>query len=67
MKDALTNLVKNWKTTLSGLLTLILLIAYLNNSITFEQMGVASVTLMSLGLMAAKDGNVTGTAKNPSN
>ena len=65
MKDALTNLVKNWKTTLSGMLTLVLLVIYLNNSITFEQMGVATMTLVGLGLMAAKDGNVTGTAKKP--
>lgn len=53
-------LLKNWKTTLGGLLSLIVLILTGSGVISVEIGGIITTILISLGLIAAKDGDKTG-------
>ena len=63
MKDAFLNMVKNWKTTLSGMVVLFLLYLYLGGHIDKEQMETAIYMCIGLGLIASKDGSNTGVIK----
>jgi hypothetical protein len=52
--------MKNWKTTLAGILAIAVTVATSMNWISLEVAGAITTILVSLGLIAAKDGNVTG-------
>ncbi len=54
--------MKNWKTTLAGALTVAIVAAkiFWPNIITAEVAAEATTLMVSLGLIAAKDSNVTG-------
>jgi hypothetical protein len=52
-------MIKNWKTTLSGLLIFIILGLYLLNKITNEQFLTTTTFLIGIGFISAKDGNKT--------
>jgi len=54
------NIVKNWKTTLAGILVVLIPMATQLGYITPEMAGGIVTILTGLGLIAAKDGNVTG-------
>lgn len=57
-----TSMIKSWKTTLSGVLSIapqILHIVY-PNIVTEEVANSLTAVFVALGLIAAKDGNVTG-------
>jgi hypothetical protein len=56
-------IIKNWKTTVSGLLILAMLGIYLLNKITTEQFLTATAFMVSVGLIASKDGDETGVKK----
>lgn len=56
----LINVVKNWKTTLSGVLIGLILLAVYNGKIDKETGMYLMGTLVSYGLIIAKDGNKTG-------
>ncbi len=55
--------VKNWKTTASGILIFVILGVYLLNKITIEQFMTATSFLVSVGFIASKDGDKTGINK----
>lgn len=60
MKTIFENLLKNWKTTLGGLLIFICLTLQKLGYITPEVLSSVTVLLTALGLIAAKDSNRTG-------
>jgi hypothetical protein len=54
--------LKNWKTSLAGILAFVLLAAhqFYPSVFTSELTGAITTILVSAGLLAAKDNNVTG-------
>jgi len=54
---------KNYKTTLSGLVIMVLVIVYLLNKITNEQFLTTTAFLTGIGLIISKDGDQTGVVK----
>lgn len=54
--------MKNWKTTLAGVLAVMVGVAHTlwPTIITIEVTGAINTILIAAGLIAAKDGNVTG-------
>ncbi len=54
------NIAKNWKTTLAGLLVILIPIAVKLGYITSDMAAAIVTVLTGLGFLAAKDGNVTG-------
>lgn len=60
MIDVLNNLIKNWKTSLLGVAGLALVVMMLAGRVTPEQFLTGLGTIVGGGLLAAKDGNVTG-------
>jgi hypothetical protein len=52
--------MKNWKTTLAGVLAILVALATTMHWITAEVAAAVTTILVSFGLMAAKDKNVTG-------
>jgi len=56
-------ILKNWKTTASGLLILAMLGVYLLNKITTEQFLTATTFLIGVGFISSKDGDKTGVNK----
>lgn len=53
-------MIKNWKTTVAGLAVAAIAVATALNWITADQSAAITAALVSLGLIAAKDSNVTG-------
>lgn len=53
-------MIKNWKTTVAGIAVAAIAVATALGWITAEQSASISAALVSLGLIAAKDNNVTG-------
>jgi hypothetical protein len=51
---------KNWKTTLAGLIGILTMVGTSTGVISKEVAGAIVTIATSLGLLAAKDGNVTG-------
>lgn len=62
-KNDMRSLLKNWKTTLAGLITAVAAVGPLLHILTPEQAGSIFGAAVSFGLIAAKDGNVTGGTK----
>jgi len=58
------NIVKNWKTTLAGILVVVIPVVTQLGYITPEMAGAIVTILTGLGLIAAKDHNVTGGTNN---
>lgn len=58
----MNNLLKNWKTTLAGVIALVIQLGpvLLPKYITPSVANTISVIAGSLGIIVAKDGNVTG-------
>ena len=56
----LQNLLKNWKTTLAGIMTIAGVITSTWLPQYADELSKATAVLMGLGLLAAKDGNKTG-------
>jgi hypothetical protein len=54
------SLLKNWKTTLAGLIGILTMVGTSTGVISKEVAGAIVTIATSLGLLAAKDGNVTG-------
>ncbi len=52
--------MKSWKTTVAGIATALIAVATALHWITIEQGTAISAALVSFGLMAAKDSNVSG-------
>jgi hypothetical protein len=52
--------MKNWKTTIAGIAVAAIAAASYLGWITAEQAGAITAALTGLGLIAAKDSNVTG-------
>ena len=61
-QDAMS-LLKNWKTTLAGLISLVSIAGTSLGFLTHEQAAAIAGIAMSFGLISAKDGNVTGGTK----
>jgi len=53
-------IMKNWKTTLGGILMFIALTLWQAEVITADIFSIITTVLAGLGLVAAKDGNKTG-------
>jgi len=60
MLDLLNNLIKNWKTSIMGLVALSFVVAFLLGRITPDQLLTLIGVVVGGGLLAAKDGNVSG-------
>lgn len=60
---SMKNLASNWKTTLAGVINLIVLIGSTTGYLTVAQATSIAGVATSFGLLAAKDGNVTGGTK----
>lgn len=61
--QTMKNLLSNWKTTLAGLITLATTVGTSLHFMTVEQASAVMAVAISFGLLAAKDGNVTGGTK----
>jgi len=53
-------IIKNWKTTTSGVVIIALLAIYLLNKINTEQFLTATTFLIGVGFITSKDGDKTG-------
>ncbi|MDR1019031.1 MAG: hypothetical protein LBM02_10075 [Lachnospiraceae bacterium] len=63
MKKLYTFLVKNWKTTISAIILLLLTYHYHIGAITSEQFELYSGILIALGFLFSKDADKTGINK----
>lgn len=59
----MASLFKNWKTTLAGLISVVTVIGSSLGFLQHDQATMITALAASFGLMAAKDGNVTGGTK----
>lgn len=57
----IANSFRNWQTASIGIATIAIIIAYVTNHLTGEQVTVILGILMGTGFLAAKDANKTGT------
>jgi hypothetical protein len=63
MKTAILNfLVKNWKTTIAGLIIAVATYLKTTGSLSVEAFTLVGSVTTAIGLLLAKDGNTTGVA-----
>jgi uncharacterized membrane protein len=54
------SILKNWKTTLAGIITLGVTVAGVTHTLSPDQVSAVVAVAVAFGLISAKDGNVTG-------